>query len=189
MKQVDNIQQVMNTFELLGIKEVTKPCQKRKGTQVFELPFKTAYATGGAEINRFSVYKSGYVRKMIINGNGASYGCYQLNKKYKTKEKYFNSYYKEYFTSNSYKRILIHNEEDRLVYLCNYILRNYYQTDKISMVGDFTRKLMSKYNTFYCQNRDNQLPFETIQSEDSKHGISPNHSVQVIINGHRYNLS
>tara|TARA_R100000908_G_C3717725_1_gene121763 strand:+ start:210 stop:746 length:537 start_codon:yes stop_codon:yes gene_type:complete len=178
MKQVDNIQQVMNTFELLGIKEVTKPYQKRKGTQVFELPFKTAYATGGAEINRFSVYKSGYVRKMIVNGNGASYGCYQLNKKYKTKEKYFNSYYKEYFTSNSYKRILIHSEEDRLVYLCNYILRNYYQTDKISMVGDFTRKLMSKYNTFYCQNRDNQLPFS-----DEKDDI------KVIINGHRYNLS
>ena len=30
--------------------------------------------------------------------------------------------------------------------------------------------------------------YETI-SEDTKHGISPNHEIQVIINGHRYNLS
>ena len=55
MKQVDNIQQVIKTFELLGIKEVTKPCQKRKGTQIFELPLKTAYATGGAEIKKCTI--------------------------------------------------------------------------------------------------------------------------------------
>ena len=127
MKQVKTSEEALKVFDLLGIKEVTKKWQKKKGTQVFELPFKTMYANGCKEINRFSVYRSGYIRKMIVNSNGASYSCYQLNKKYKSKRKYFNSYYKEYRTFDTYKRIMIYNEDDRLVYLCNYILKNYYR--------------------------------------------------------------
>ena len=65
--KVKNGQMAEFMFDLLGIKDVTKPWQKKKGTQVFELPFKTMYANGYSEINRFSIYKSGYVRKMLVN--------------------------------------------------------------------------------------------------------------------------
>ena len=181
MKQVKTSEEALKVFDLLGIKEVTKEWQKKKGTRVFELPFKTSYANGNTEINRFSVYHSGYVRKMVVNKNGASYSCWQLNKQYKSKRKYFNSYYKEYRTFDTYKRALIYNEDDRLVYLCNYILRNYYQTDKWSMVGDYTRKLMGEYSTHYHKNKDNKLPFDDTPVYTDE--------IQVIINGHRYNLS
>ena len=178
MKQVKTSEEALKVFDLLGVKEVTKEWQKKKGTRVFELPFKTSYASGSTEINRFSIYHSGYVRKMVVNKNGASYSCWQLNKQYKSKRKYFNSYYKEYCTFDTYKRALIYNEDDRLVYLCNYLLRNYYNTNKWSLVGDYTRKLINKYSTYYHKNQDHQLPFS-----DKKDDI------KVIINGHRYNLS
>ena len=79
--KVTSIHEARVIFDLLGIKEVTKDWQSKQGTQVFELPFKTMYANGHKEINRFSIYKSGYVRKMVVYGkNNASMSCYQLNK-------------------------------------------------------------------------------------------------------------
>ena len=181
MNKVKTSEEALKVFDLLGIKEVTKEWQKKKGTRVFELPFKSAYYNGSTEINRFSIYHSGYVRKMVVNKNGASYSCWQLNKQYKSKRKYFNSYYKEYRTFNTIKRAMIYNEDDRIVYLCNYILRNYYNTDKWSMVGDYTRKLMGEYSTHYHKNKDNKLPFDDTPVYTDE--------IQVIINGHRYNLS
>ena len=80
MKKVETYREALEVFDLLGIKNVTKEWQRRKGTQVFELPFKTMYCSGYKEVNRFSVYESGYIRKMLVNDKGASYTCYQLNK-------------------------------------------------------------------------------------------------------------
>ena len=42
--KVKNIHEARAIFDLLGIKDVTKDWQSKKGTQVFELPFKTMYA-------------------------------------------------------------------------------------------------------------------------------------------------
>ena len=89
--KVTSIHEARAIFDLLGIKDVTKAFQIARGDQVFELPFKTMYANGYSEINRFTIYKSGYVRKMVVNSNGASYSCYQLNRTRKTEE--FNKYY------------------------------------------------------------------------------------------------
>ena len=187
MKQVKTSEEALKVFDLLGIKEVTKEWQKKKGTRVFELPFKSAYYNGITEVNRFSVYRSGYVRKMVVNKNGASYSCWQLNKQYKSKRKYFNSYYKEYRTFDTTKRAMIYNEDDRIVYLCNYILRNYYNTDKWSIVGDYTKKLMSKYSSYYHENQDHQLPFvDKAIDRILENNID---DIKVIINGHRYNLT
>ena len=61
MKKVKRHGEAMQVFDLLGIKDVTKEWQRKKGTQVFELPFKTMYDNGYLSINRFSIYKSGYV--------------------------------------------------------------------------------------------------------------------------------
>ena len=189
MKQVKTGEEALKVFDLLGIKEVTKEWQKKKETRVFELPFKTMYANGCKEINRFSIYRSGYVRKMLVNSKGASWCCYQLNKQYKSKRKYFNSYYKEYRTFNTTKRAMIYNEDDRLVYLCNYILKNYYRNQtgaSFYRVSDYQVKLMERYsNNYYKDEESNQLPFGDMVHPDS----TPQDDVQVIINGHRYNLT
>ena len=192
MKQVKTSEEALKVFDLLGIKEVTKKWQKKKGTQVFELPFKTMYAGGQQEINRFSVYRSGYIRKMVVNSNGASYSCYQLNKKYKSKRKYFNSYYKEYRTFNTIKRAMIYNEDDRLVYLCNYILKNYYRNQtgtSFYRVSDYQVKLMERYSDNYYKDEesDQQLPFvDKAVDRILENNID---NIKVIINGHRYNLT
>ena len=89
--KVKNGQMAEFMFDLLGIKDVTKPYQKKRGTQVFELPFKTMYANGYKEVNRFTIYKNGYVRKMIVKDNGASYCCYQLNRT-RTSDEYYKDY-------------------------------------------------------------------------------------------------
>ena len=46
MNKVKTMQEAYKVFDLLGIKEVTKPFQKRKGTEGWELPQKTMYYNG-----------------------------------------------------------------------------------------------------------------------------------------------
>ena len=192
MNKVQTSEEALKVFDLLGIKEVTKEWQKKKGTRVFELPFKTMYAGGQQEINRFSVYHSGYVRKMLVNSKGASWCCYQLNKKYKSKRKYFNSYYKEYRTFDTIKRVLIHGYEDRYIYLCNYILKNYYRNQtgaSFYRVSDYQVKLINMHYSSYWENqtKDDQLPFvDKAVNRILEDNID---DIKVIINGHRYNLS
>ena len=150
---------------------------------------------------------------MVVHSEtNESYSCYQLNKVRKEAE-YFKDYewidlengdYTQKWTGKyckryANKRIMIDNHRDRVIYLCNYILKNYYNNSKMSLVGDYTRLRVSEiHGKFWRQElKENPLQFDgdehdlvrTIQSEDAKHGISPNHKIQVIIDGHRYNLS
>ena len=198
--KVKNIHEARAVFDLLGIKDVTKDWQSKKGTQVFELPFKTMYANGYKEVNRFTIYKSGYVRKMLVHPkSNASYSCYQLNKV--RKKEYFVKDYE--FIGDTYEtkwtgkyrkqygneRIMIDTHEDRYVYLCNYILKNYYRNQtgaSFYRVNDYQVKLMEKYSdNYYKDEESNQLPFGDMVNPDS----TPQDDVQVIINGHRYNLT
>jgi len=193
--KVKNVHQARAIFDLLGVKDVTKDWQSKKGTQVFELPFKTMYANGHKEVNRFSIYKSGYVRKMLVKDNGASYCCYQLNK---TRSE--DNYYKDYDLNgkwtgkyNKYvgkKRIMIPNYEDRLVYLCNYILKNYYRNQtgaSFYRINDYQTSLIKQQSKelYKAKYNNEQVPFGDMVNPDS----TPQNDVQVIINGHRYNLS
>ena len=201
MNKVKTMEEAYRVFELLGIKDVTKKWQRKKGTEVWELPFKTMYDNGHLSINRFSIYRSGYVRKMVVYGkNNASMSCYQLNKV--RSKPYFVKDYKwsdlhncsewtgKYRKLNGNYRVLIGSHADRVIYLCNYILKNYYRKKGFNLVGEYTReRVKMHYDEWRKTWKQNNLPFETIQSEDSKHGISPNHNIQVIIDGHRYNLS
>ena len=194
MKKVKNANQAIEVFQLLGIKDVTKDWQRSKGTKVFELPFKTMYANGHKETNRFSIYKSGYVRKMIVNSNGASYSCYQLNRT-RTTENY-RKYYKwnddfteskwtgTYIKSRNKERIMIPKYEDRLVYLCNYILKNYYRSQtgaSFYRINDYQTSLIEQQSKELHETKynDEQLPFKN-SSEPS--------DVQLIIDGHRYKV-
>jgi hypothetical protein len=168
--------------------------EKKQGTEVWELPFKTMYYSGYAEPNRFSVYKSGYVRKMVVHPkSNASYSCYQLNKQRKSDE-YFKDYdcngswTGKYRKSNRTERIMIDTHRDRIVYLCNYILKNYYKSGKMNLVGEYTMKRVAEvHGEWWKANRNSyDLPFEETVERDS--WIDDN-DVKVIINGHRYNLS
>ena len=191
MNKVKNANQAIEVFQLLGIKDVTKDWQRSKGTKVFELPFKTMYANGHKETNRFSIYKSGYVRKMLVNSKGVSWCCYQLNKV--RKKEYFVKDYEfigdtyetkwtgKYRKQHSSERIMIPNYEDRLVYLCNYILKNYYRKQSgasFYRIYDYQVDIIKQLAKEDKARYDEQLPF--YEKKDN---------VQVIINGQRYNLS
>ena len=83
---------------------------------------------------------------------------------------------------------MIDNHRDRVIYLCNYILKNYYNNSKMSLVGDYTRLRVSEIHGKFWRSQRNErdLPFEETIERDS--WIDDN-DVKVIINGHRYNLS
>ena len=196
--KVTSIHEARAIFDLLGIKEVTKEWQRKQGTQVFELPFKTMYYNGHAETNRFSIYKSGYVRKMVVHPTkGTSYSCYQLNK---TRKKDY--YYKDYKWNDDYteqtftgkynkgnyvERIMIPKHKDRYIYLCNYILKNYYRNGKMNLVGEYTmKKVTETYNEWWkSQKSMDNLPW----SDRCESETFTKDEVKVIINGQRYNLN
>ena len=145
MKKVRTMEEAYRVFEYLGVKKVTKKWQKAKGTEVWELPFKTMYYNGATEINRFTIYKNGYVRKMVVYGeNNATKGCYQLNRVRKVaefvKDYDYNDETCEFTWNGKYRkihgnvRIMIDNHRDRVVYLCNYILKNYYRNGKMNLL-------------------------------------------------------
>ena len=204
MEKVKTMQEAYRVFELLGIKEVTKKWQKAKGTEVWELPQKTMLYNGHGEINRFTIYRNGYVRKMIVNGNtNASNSCYQLNLVRKVPN-YIKDYdylkvnddTNEFTWTGKYRkvynreRIMIDNHRDRVVYLCNYILKNYYRSQTgagFYRINDYQVSLMQNA-TFNCESETftKDLPFEETVERDS---FIDDNEIKVIINGHRYNLS
>ena len=208
--KVKTMQEAYRVFELLGIKEVTKPWQKKQGTEVWELPFKTMYYNGSTETNRFSIYKSGYVRKMVVHSeSNASYSCYQLNKTRKSDE-YFKDYEwnedwtkqtwtGKYRKSNRVERIMIDTHQERVVYLCNYILKNYYNKSEYSLVGEYTRKMVDETHgkLWRSQRKQDDLPFfdgdehdlvSKLQETCQKSNFNTS-DVRVLIDGHRYILN
>ena len=107
----------------IGCKHVSTPRQIKNGTRVFRLPFKDAW---GYDIE-FATYESGYVRKLVKDGYCP---CYQINKvskeprMIKVKSGQHKGYY---YKARSNERILIEGNGDRIEYLFNYIVRNYFK--------------------------------------------------------------
>ena len=192
MNKVKSIHEARAIFDLLGIKDVTKDWQSKKGTQVFELPFKTMYANGYKEVNRFTIYKSGYVRKMLVKNNGASYCCYKLNRT-RTSDEYYKDYdcngkwTGKYRKSERKERIMIPNHEDRFVYLCNYILKNYYRNQQGASFYRINDYQVSEIKRQSTHSEPQDLPF-TDEGKRYDDELCVN-DIKVIINGHRYNLS
>tara|TARA_Y100001973_G_C5066786_1_gene265475 strand:- start:299 stop:730 length:432 start_codon:yes stop_codon:yes gene_type:complete len=133
-------------FKLLGVKDVTTNRQKKNGTQMFEIPFDHRHIPGLKL--RFAIYSSGYIR----NVNGA-YSCYQINPVKVHKGRVHENYYCDHK-----ERILIYSRENRLKFLFEFILKNYY----------LKRHKVVEY-------RDNYIP-------------SNEPSISVIVDGHRYNI-
>ena len=170
--KVKTMQEAYRVFELLGMKDVTKPFQKRRGTEVWELPQRTMYYNGHGAINRFTMYRNGYIRKMIVNDEtNASYGCYQLNlvrkvpkfvKDYEWCDERNDSFWTgKYNKMYNRERIMIDNHRDRVVYLCNYILKNYYRSNKYNLVENYTMKRVAEVHGEWWRSKRNQddLPF------------------------------
>jgi hypothetical protein len=101
------------TMNMLGMKDVSSRTQKKRGTQVFELPIKNRWRD--ETFIRVASYRSGYVRRVDKN----SY-CWQLNKTREGTTIYRNGIY------HGIERILIPSGEDRLRYLLNFCIKNYY---------------------------------------------------------------
>jgi len=211
MNKVKTMQEAYRVFELLGIKEVTKPWQKRKGTEVWELPFKTMHYNGSTEVNRFTIYKNGYVRKMVVYGeNNATQSCYQLNRvrkvasfvkdykwNYDAEKSEWTGKYRKIYNN---ERIMIDTHQERVVYLCNYILKNYYNKSEYALVGRYTQeKVKETHGDWWrSQRKQDDLPFfdgdehdlvRSFEKTVERDGFIDDNEIQVIINGHRYNLS
>ena len=110
---------------------------------------------------RFACYRSGYIRNVSDYNSSA----YQINKTKKVEVNEYHNYYERT------ERILIHDYDKRLVYLANFILKNYYQKPTY-LINDYVIECLKQEKRYYLQERR--------PAEDD---------IKVIINGHRYNLS
>ena len=159
---------IKETLQLLDIQEVTTKRQKKNGTREFKLPVKDQY---GGEIHIAS-FASGYVRRTKAGGYCPSW---QLNKRVESEPQYYgpfeNGMYRKY-TTRTCK--LIPNEQDRLVYLISFCLKNYYigQANKLSS-GEFIPKWKHE---------------DEIKRTKELHVWQEEPEVKVIVNGHRYNI-
>ena len=101
--------------------DVTTDTQHKNGTRMFELNHKKYGPT------RFATYKSGMVRKIIRTRFG-ELSCYQLNPQRSTDVYYMNMDKDNKLIMKSYKgkqRVKITNSLARLIYLENYLIKNY----------------------------------------------------------------
>tara|TARA_R110002012_G_scaffold285998_1_gene477322 strand:+ start:562 stop:1062 length:501 start_codon:yes stop_codon:yes gene_type:complete len=160
--EIRSAREAMTIFKILGIKEVTTMRQMANGTNVYELPISQVWQTLNPKPLRFATYKTGYVRN-VTEGLASSY---QINK---TKPITYES------GMTGKERILIDNWEERLIYLAKFIIKNYYQKPTYVMSDYVMDCLREAYVRDYNNQPSNRLPFGD--------------EVQVIVNGHRYNLS
>ena len=121
--QAKKYRKYYEALDLIGCKHVSTPRQIKNGTRVFRLPFKDAW---GHDID-FATYESGYVRRLVKLGYCP---CYQINKVSKesrmiqVKSGQHKGYY---YKARSNERVLIEGNGDRLEYLFNYIVRNFFR--------------------------------------------------------------
>jgi len=178
-------------FKLMGIKEITTARQKKNGTTVYELPIRKLSYTGNSYAYRYAIYDSGYIRDVSEHCHSPWY----INKRYITKSKYWNSYYKEYYTYTGNKPVFIDNFGDQLVYLANYILKNRYGS-KLYSCCDWNIEQIEEQREFMYDHkwRGNTVTIsrdEYVELQKAKPWIDEPKSendIQVIINGTRYNL-
>ena len=160
--EIKSAREAMTIFKILGIKDITTERQRKNGTQVFELPISQVWQTLQPKPLRFATYDTGYVRN-VTEGLSSSY---QINK---TKPVIYES------GMTGKERIMIDSWEDRLIYLAKFIIKNYYQKPTYVMSDYVMDCLREAYVRDYNNQPSNRLPFGD--------------EVQVIVNGHRYNLS
>ena len=159
--EIKSAREAMTIFKILGIKDITTERQRKNGTTVYELPISQVWQTLDPKPLRFATYDTGYVRN-VTEGLSSSY---QINK---TKQVTYKS------GITGVERIMIDSWEDRLIYLAKFIIKNYYQKPTYIMSDYVMDCLREAYKRDYNNQPSNRLPFGD--------------EVQVIVNGHRYNI-
>jgi len=163
--EIRSAREALTVFKILGIKDVTTNRQRKNGTTVYELPIQQMWQTLEPKPLRFATYKAGYVRNVSEYNSSP----YQINK---TKKRPAGT---DGYHFETVERTLIPNWEDRLIYLAKFIIKNYYQKTTYLMNDYVIKCLKEAYLRDYNNNPNNRLPFGD--------------EVQVIVNGHRYNLT
>lgn len=113
------MENTLTLMSYLGVQEVTTPRQQENGTREFALP----YYVRGKRVTLAS-YQSGYVR---IDRN--CHTRYQINPSYNVLYKVINRDGKLRTWVNR-KRVLIYGENNRINFIFNYIIKNYYSQNK-----------------------------------------------------------
>jgi len=199
--------------EILGWKDVSTNKQKKNGTTIYKLPIKDLYCQDGSAIHVAS-YKSGYVRRLTI-GKGTS--DYQLNKRTDGEPEYFESGKKDSMGRTMYTKFttktceLIPDKRDRLEYLIEYCLKNYYigHANKVARSSnEYVPKWVHEERCgqfLKCHDTDDIINFkytggEIINLENGETFVHEQHaywnkwqdtppsSVEIIIDGHRYKV-
>ena len=173
--EIRSAREAMTIFKILGIKDVTTKRQHKNGTQVFELPIQQMWQSLTPRPLRFATYKAGYVRNVSEYNSSP----YQINK---TKKRPAGT---DGYHFETVERILIPSWEERLIYLAKFIIKNYYKKPTYLMNDYVIKCLKEAYLRDYNNQPSNRLPFGDIVHPDS----TPADDIQVIVNGHRYNLS
>ena len=106
-------------MKYLGVEEVTTPKQQVNGTREFAIPF---YVRGKRVT--LASYQTGYVR---IDRNCQS--RYQINPTYEVPYKFISAYGELQAWTNK-KRMMIYGEKNRIDFIFNYIIKNYYSQNK-----------------------------------------------------------
>ena len=169
--EIRSAREALTIFKILGIKDITTNRQRKNGTTVYELPIQQMWQTLNPKSLRFATYRAGYVRNVSEYNSSP----YQINKTKKVEVNEYNNYYEQT------KRILIPNWEDRLIYLAKFIIKNYYQKPTY-LINDYVIKCLKEA---YLEQNKTGLPWGDSVHPDS----TPENDIQVIINGHRYNLT
>ena len=163
---------VEDKMQLLGFQDITTSRQKKNGTRIFQLPIKMY-----GKYIKVGSFKSGYVRRLECIGY-RSESSYQLNKRCESEPEYYeverdglSPLYRK-FTTRTCK--LIPNEVDRLEYLVDYCLKNYY-IKQANMVED--GKFVPKWK--------HELELE--QQKQMTNEFYP-YDLQVLVNGQRYKV-
>ena len=135
--------ELLKVFDLLQIKEITTDRQKKQGTQVFKLPMKAYVGQKWEEPVILATYKSGYVRRLLSSsGYAGQPNLYQLNKRYEGEPEYYKSYKwvgdeqvwdGKYRAFTTRKCKLIPNVVDRLQYLLDYAIKNWYNKPQVQV--------------------------------------------------------
>lgn len=115
----------LEILKTIGVTEVTTNRQRANGTRMFLYPQKKMYNSGHTEPIRFAIYESGYVRR-VTNRHAANY---YINTRFKA------NFFEHNKLHELEKPLLIFGEQQRLEYLCGYILRNYVRNNKYSIVN------------------------------------------------------
>ena len=164
---------VKEKMQLLGFQDITTSRQKKNGTKIFKLPIKMY-----GKYIKVGSFKSGYVRRLECIGYRSD-SSYQLNKRVESEPEYYKvvrdgeTLYRK-FTTRTCE--LIPNEVDRLEYLVDYCLKNYYikQANQVED-GKFVPKWV--HDKAYDNGYGDGVT-ETLNNQE----------VKVIVNGQRYNI-